>query len=739
MSNFPTLDGLNNIDGDNGNLTNITCQTFIATVSAQAPTMASGNISNNIATTEFVDDAITNATANLVTTDTTQTLTTGTKFFTNLPECATLATTANQFTNKSYVDNAVGGVGSSAVLLAGNQTLTTGIKTFTNLPQSTAIPSANSDLTNKLYIDTNFVDISGTQTILGNKNFTGNNTFNCATGTNIIKGNQVDIFPTITYLTSPTTSVAGTNFNMNSTTNYISGTITYLASPTIVVNSTCNSFYVDASYSNFVGDNTLLQSPYTAITATVSSFVNDSLSTIINSPYMAITSACSSLNLNATNTTITGNTNMTGSVVTATTQASSDNSTKIATTAFVNAYATANYMTINTNQSIPTAIKTYGGKQVFNAGTACSTYDNTSLTDMTLASNSESGILSIAGTRMQTDTYGVRLALQRRNLQLSEGTVIQPNNAVGFNDYTKPDFAFGVNKITGYVDIVGVPNSAQGSIQMNNLAGIFSWFAGYNQTTTFTISHSIITTSTAIASMNEAEVYFYFQDFNTGIIRYTTPNLATTTGFALPANSTVVRPIITFDLTTAQLPQGDYRIFGYSRVTNAYAVNAGVLSVNFGLPASPSTETAIQNYNTPINYTFTSRNLYHCFRNYVAGVFHVNVIGSQQNLITPLFYSVTDYANIFTQASTSGALTVPAVTGGTVVGNWSSLSVNNSENLYILLPNYSIIVYNLTGWSGTIYLNAKNNTNNPIIVAPTTISAGSSCKIYFDEVELIKY
>jgi glucose dehydrogenase len=215
--------------------------------------------------------------------------------------------------------------------------------------------------------------------------------------------------------------------------------------------------------------------------------------------------------------------------------------------------------------------------------------------------------------------------------------------------------------------------------------------------------------------------------------------LATTTAFALPASSTVVRPVITFTLTTAQLPQGDYRIFGYSRVTNAYATNAGVLSVNFGLPASPSTETVIQNYNTPIDYTFTSRNLYHCFRNYVAGVFHVNVIGSQQNLITPLFYSVNDYANIFTQASTSGALIVPAVAGGTVVGNWSSLSVNNSENLYILLPNYSIIVYNLTGWSGTIYLNAKNNTNNPIIVAPTTISAGSSCKIYFDEVELIKY
>jgi hypothetical protein len=359
---------------------------------------------------------------------------------------------------------------------------------------------------------------------------------------------------------------------------------------------------------------------------------------------------------------------------------------------------------------------------------------------MTLANNSAVGILNIAGDRIRTDTYGVRLALQRYNLQLSEGTFIQPNDAPGFNDYTKPDFAFGVNKITGYVDIVGVPNSAQGSIQMNNLAGIFSWFSGYNQTTTFTISHSIITTSSAIASMNEAEVYFYFQDFNTGIVRYTTPNLATTTGFALPASSTVVRPVITFTLTTAQLPQGDYRIFGYSRVTNAYAVNAGVLSVNFGLPASPSTETAIQNYNTPIDYTFTSRNLYHIFRNTaMCGVYLSNNIATQQEILTPIHYSITDFTNFMSQPTISGAVSTPAVTGGTAAGNFDGFSVNNSDNRYIVYPNYSIILYNSVGWTGTIYINFKNTTSNPVCVAPTTSQAGSSCRIYFDEVELIKY
>jgi len=41
----------------------------------------------------------------------------------------------------------------TAVLLAGNQTLTTGVKTFTNLPECVALPTTNGQLVNKLYVD----------------------------------------------------------------------------------------------------------------------------------------------------------------------------------------------------------------------------------------------------------------------------------------------------------------------------------------------------------------------------------------------------------------------------------------------------------------------------------------------------------------------------------------------------------------------------------------------------------
>jgi hypothetical protein len=167
MSNFPTLDGLNNIDADSGNLTNITCQTFIATSSAQVPTMLAGDDSTNVANTEFVTDALSTATANLVTTNTSQTITLGSvKTFLTLPQSAAIVSNNQDLTTKKYVDD-------NFINIIGNQTLTTGIKTFTVLPQSAATPSSTTDLTTKKYVDDNFINIVGNQTLTsGVKTFT---------------------------------------------------------------------------------------------------------------------------------------------------------------------------------------------------------------------------------------------------------------------------------------------------------------------------------------------------------------------------------------------------------------------------------------------------------------------------------------------------------------------------------------------------------------------------------------
>jgi hypothetical protein len=123
----------------------------------------------------------------------------------------------------------------------------------------------------------------------------------------------------------------------------------------------------------------------------------------------------------------------------------------------------------------------------------------------------------------------------------------------------------------------------------------------------------------------------------------------------------------------------------------------------------------------------------------MCGVYLSNNIATQQEILTPIHYSITNFANFMSQPTTSGAVSTPAVTGGTAAGNFNGFSVNNSDNRYIVYSNYSIILYDATGWTGTPILNFKNTTSNQVCVAPTTSQAGSSCRIYFDEVELIKY
>lgn len=817
MSNYPTLDGLNNISGDSADLTNITCNTFIATSSAQVPTVVSGSSDNNAASTEFVSDAITTATATLVTLDTTQVLTTGTKTFTNLPLCATLATTANQFTNKSYVDNAISGAGTGYVTLttaqtiSGNKSLTgttilgdilsadqpckvsimnnsvndtsvngsisgeaifnqvrfgsrgfyiaqgtdtnnqyfclsgsgtpdpdcyltikrdaglkisngtdtstfteqlkvvgtskfTGVATFDVPPVSATNPTTATQVCNKQYTDAG----NGASILPLNNTFTGNNTFNVATGTTSIRGNQVDIFPTITYLTSPTTTISGTILNCNSTQTWLNG-----------------------DYNNLSGTiQTTMRSPTTLITgATCQYFTNEaSIQTAFKSPSFLITNACSSFDVRATNTYLEN------SVVTATTQASSDNSTKIATTAFVNNYATANYMTLTSNQNV-SGVKTYSTQQIFNAGLTSNNIYASGVADMNLGSNMGNGILTLGNNKIVCDTFGVRMI--NLNTQLNEGCFIQANPSLAVAE--TPSINFPADQVANFAN-TGNAGEADATKQIN--IGIVKFFCGNNQSSLFTLSHSL-TNGYAIgpSAWQEEVLTIQFVDANTGNIKWTSSNLADTALFSMPSLGTVVRPNTSFTLDTTIIPQGVYNIFAYVRIQNAFGSNV-LNTMTWNLSASPSTLVSTQNYNTYKDYTFTSRNVYHCFRNYVAGVYIINNIAVAQNIMLPIFYSVTDLTNIMSQPTTTGA--VPTTDGGaysgqTGVGNYNVLGCDNKDNYWLVYPNYGLIVYNSAGWTGTVYLNYRNKTNNPVVVAGTTIQGATSVKVYFDSVELIKY
>lgn len=75
---------------------------------------------------------------------------------------------------------------SNYVDLTTNQTIASGIKTFTTLPQSSAVPSTGNQLVNKTYVDGAFVTLGTTQTITGLKTFSADVRIN--TSKNLIFG-----------------------------------------------------------------------------------------------------------------------------------------------------------------------------------------------------------------------------------------------------------------------------------------------------------------------------------------------------------------------------------------------------------------------------------------------------------------------------------------------------------------------------------------------------------------------
>jgi hypothetical protein len=818
-----SMNGLNTLSANDINADTLDVDVLIVNSAGTAPNRPLGDDTTNIANTAFVKDAVDAATANLVTTNTSQTILSGaTKFFTTNPQSLTSAapTLNNEYTNKLYVDTQISTAGGSFVTLSGALQTVTGNKDFTGttrlgdalsadqpckvsiMNNTTSDTSVNGTIGNEsvyhqirygaraFYISQGLTDnqnqyfgvsgsgapdpefvltlrngvgikisngldtssfteqlkVVGTSRFTGvgtfevppvsatnpttatqvcnkqytdagngasilplNNTFTGNNTFNPATGTTSIRGNQVDIFPTITYLTSPTTTISGTILNGNSTQTWLNG-----------------------QYNNLAGTiQTTLRSPTTLITgATCQYFTNQaSIQTAFSSPSFLITNACTSFDVRATNTYLEN------SVVTCANQIITDYSQKIANTKFVVDYSVGNYMTLTSNQNV-SGVKTYSTQQIFNAGLTSNNIYASGTTDMSLGSNMGNGILNIDSSKIICDTFGVRMV--NLNTQLNEGCFIQPNPSLAGGE--APSINFPNDAVANFTNFVGASGTGEATKQIN--IGVVKFWCGNNQSSVFSLTHSL-TNGYAIGpgAWEEQIITFSFVDANTGITRYVTPNYSTTGVFSMPSLGTVVRPTITFTLDTNTLPQAVYNIFVYVKIVNAF-INQALNTMTWNLSASPSTLTTTQNYNTYKDYTFTSRNLYHCFRNYVAGVYIINNIAVAQNIMLPIFYSVTDLTNIMSQPTTSGA--VPTTDGGAIpgetgVGNYNVLGCDNKDNYWLVYPGYGLKVYNSAGWNGTVYLNYRNKERNPVVVAGTTIQGATSVKVYFDGIELIKF
>ncbi len=99
----------------------------------------------------------------------------------------------------------------------------------------------------------------------------------------------------------------------------------------------------------------------------------------------------------------------------------------------------------------------------------------------------------------------------------------------------------------------------------------------------------------------------------------------------------------------------------------------------------------------------------------------------------PIFYSCYDLANSTGQTYTSGTTSAVSQSGGSLVGTWSNgLSISNIDNHFIIMPHYGIVAYSGTSFGGSILLDFKNNTSNPITCKCSGDDNVESLYLYFN-------
>jgi len=140
--------------------------------------------STELTTKTYVDGEITTAATAYAKLASGNAFTSTNTFNSFLPTSTLTPTTSTELTTKTYVDSSITTAGASYAKLTSGNVFTSTNAFNTVLPTSTLTPTTSTELTTKTYVDssittagTAYVTLAGTQTISGNKNYTGSNTF----------------------------------------------------------------------------------------------------------------------------------------------------------------------------------------------------------------------------------------------------------------------------------------------------------------------------------------------------------------------------------------------------------------------------------------------------------------------------------------------------------------------------------------------------------------------------------
>ena len=101
-----------------------------------------------------------------------------------------------------------------------------------------------------------------------------------------------------------------------------------------------------------------------------------------------------------------------------------------------------------------------------------------------------------------------------------------------------------------------------------------------------------------------------------------------------------------------------------------------------------------------------------------------------------IYYSCSNLANIYNQADGSNSLTSSERQDTSIAlnGSYKFMSGDNNISSIVLYPSFSCVLYSNVDYGGTVILDYKNSTNNPIFLTPAIPDTCSSLKLYYNDI-----
>ena len=117
------------------------------------------------------------------------------------------------------------------------------------------------------------------------------------------------------------------------------------------------------------------------------------------------------------------------------------------------------------------------------------------------------------------------------------------------------------------------------------------------------------------------------------------------------------------------------------------------------------------------------------------GIILLDAIGSY-NATLNIYYSCSNLTNVYNQPDGSSSLTSSdrQDTSLAMNGLYKFMNANDNISGVVVFPNYGCVLYSNSSYTGTVLVNYKNRTKNPVCLTLAIYDVCSSLKLYYNDV-----